>query len=379
MRIAYCCADPGVPVFGTKGCSSHVQSVLAALLRRGDDVALFAARTGGRQPAHLAPVTVHELPRRRGGGLTDQERAAQTVDVDLRTALEEHGPFDLVLQRYSLWSAAGMEYARDTGTVGVLEVNAPLIAEQATYRGLVDRAGAEAVAQRAFAAATAVFAVSEEAAAHIGVPVHVVPNGVVLHRFTPAGHRRRETFTVGFVGSLRPWHGLGTLVEAFALLHARRPHARLLVVGDGPGRGELETAIDARGLSDVAPLTGAVAPTDVPPLLDAMDAAVAPYGNLDGFWFSPLKVFEYMAAGLPIVASRIGQIERVLDHDRTALLTPPGDADAIADALVRLADDACLRARLGRQARAVAEERHGWDAAVDRIIRLAELAGAARG
>ena len=80
--------------------------------------------------------------------------------------------------------------------------------------------------------------------------------------------------------------------------------------------------------------TNAVAPEAVPGLLASIDAAVAPYPALGHFYFSPLKVYEYMAAGRAIVASRAGQLEELLEDGAHALLCPPGDAAALAEALL---------------------------------------------
>src|SRR5205814_5911078 len=169
----------------------------------------------------------------------------------LQAALQREGSFSVVYERYSLWSFAGMEFARATATPGLLEVNAPLIEEQAEHRGLVDRAGAQRVAERVFSAASALLGVSEEVAEYLeGFPsahgkVHVVPNGVNPDHFPqdlkPSLPASSGTFTVGFVGSMKPWHGLGSLLEAFALLHRQFPASRLLIVGDGPGREQLAT------------------------------------------------------------------------------------------------------------------------------------------
>src|SRR5688572_12796554 len=160
MRIAYVCADPGVPVFGRKGCSVHVQEVLRGLLRRGIEVDLFATRIGGPPPGALLPVRVHDLSAvvARGVG---REGARHAANRDVRLALGRSGPFDAVYERYSLWSFAGMEFARDARTPGILEVNAPLIDEQDEHRELVDRRSAERAQQRCFAAASALVAVSD--------------------------------------------------------------------------------------------------------------------------------------------------------------------------------------------------------------------------
>jgi glycosyltransferase involved in cell wall biosynthesis len=383
MRVAYICADPGVPVFGAKGSSVHVQSVIAALLRRGARVALFAARFDGAPPPELAGVACHALPRPPKGAPEVREAALLAANADLAVALEQEGPFDLIYERYSLWSYAGMEHAVARRLPGLLEVNAPLIDEQARHRILVDRAGAERAAWRAFAAASALLAVSDGVAEYLRVSpaargrVAVVPNGVDPVRFTSRPRRGDGPYTVGFVGTLKPWHGLEVLLAAFALLRERVPSARLLIVGDGPEREALERAAAGLGLGPAVTFTGAVAPAAIPALLGQMDVAVAPYPHAERCYFSPLKLYEYMAAGLPVVASRVGQVATTIAHGRSGLLCPPGDAEALAAALVRLHADPALRARLGSAARADVVERHTWDAVAARILALAGL-GAGR-
>src|SRR6266481_7827955 len=140
MRIAYITADPGVPVFGSQGCSIHVQEVLRALAGRGAEIELFATNCAGEPPPGLGKVRLHPLPPAPKGDLASREQKCLTANSALREALESEGPFDLVYERYSLWSFAGMEYARATATPGLCEVNAPLMEEQAEHRGLVDRA-----------------------------------------------------------------------------------------------------------------------------------------------------------------------------------------------------------------------------------------------
>jgi glycosyltransferase involved in cell wall biosynthesis len=382
MRIAYVSADLGVPVFGRKGCSIHVQEVVRAFRAQGVCVELFTRRPEGDPPPGLETIRVHTLPTISAADHALREQMALASNSGIRALLEQHGPFDLVYERYSLWSFAAMEYAQAWGIPGLLEVNAPLIAEQAEHRTLVDRAAAERVAERVFAAATALIAVSAEVAAYLEQysitrrRIHIVPNGVDPNRFpanlAPSCPGPPGAFTVGFVGTLKPWHGLTTLIEAFALLRRDTANARLLIVGDGPERSHLEAELSRRGLSEAALLTGAVAPHQVPGLLASMDVAGAPYPKLANFYFSPLKVYEYMAAGLPIVASRIGQLAELLRHEETGLLCPPGDAPALAAALERLRRDAALRKRLGTAARATILQKHTWAAVARRILNLVD-------
>ncbi|HMC26371.1 MAG TPA: glycosyltransferase family 1 protein, partial [Verrucomicrobiae bacterium] len=127
MRIAYISADPGVPVFGSKGCSIHVQEVLRALLKRGAEVDLLATSCQGNAPKSLEAVRLHPLPPAPKGELAVREQLSLSANDQLLGALRKLGgaglegrAFDLIYERYSLWSFAGMEYGRATGTPAVL-------------------------------------------------------------------------------------------------------------------------------------------------------------------------------------------------------------------------------------------------------------------
>jgi glycosyltransferase involved in cell wall biosynthesis len=385
MRLAYVCADLGIPVFGSKGCSIHVQEVIRALTTLGVQVELFTARPEGERPTGLVTIRLHPLAAPSKASTADREQAALAANRTTRSALEQAGPFELVYERYSLWSFAGMNYARAHGIPGLLEVNAPLIEEQAEHRQLVDRPSAEGVADHLFATATGLIAVSHEVAKYLErFPqtrgrIHVIPNGVNPERFPPgvlpSCPGPPGTFTIGFVGSLKPWHGLATLVEAFSLLWSSAPDTRLLIVGDGPERQRLMDDLSRRGLLEATHLTGAVGPGEIPGLLASMDVAAAPYPELPNFYFSPLKVYEYMAAGCPVVASRIGQLAELIDDGVNGLLCPPDDAASLAGAFARLRQDPHLRDRLARAARAQVLQQHTWTAVVRRILHLAGVQG----
>jgi glycosyltransferase involved in cell wall biosynthesis len=374
VHIAYVCADPGIPAFGNKGASVHIQEMLRAFLRVGARVTLISARFDTPAPADLGKVRCRYLPPRDRSNAEARVAWALSTNDAVAAALKELGPFDLIYERHALFAHGAMELAAGQNIPSVLELNAPLIDEQARHRNLDAPDEAAASARRAFAAArliTAVSPVAAQYATRFGADparVEVVPNAVDPTRF-PRVRLADGPFTVGFLGTLKPWHDVATLIEALAHLRAGALRdARLMIVGDGPERKSLADRLDGLGLQDAACFSGAVPAADVPAWLARMHVAVAPY-RVDGpFYFSPLKIYEYMAAGLPVIASRVGHLPDVVADNRTGLLVPPQDPVALASAVARLAGDAGLRARLGADAREHVLAHHTWDQVAARVI-----------
>lgn len=399
MRIAYICADRGIPVHGTKGASVHVRGVAEALARSGHDVKVLATRAGdpvsGFRPAVIDFGFDPLLKALRGGiaAAGDETLASESHGLMLNAALrrlldalDAEWPVDAVYERYSLWSWAGLHFARERGVPYVLEVNAPLVEEQRTWRTLGLQPVAAAIEQLLLKEADIITVPAHSLRQHVRAVagerrrVYVLPNGVDLDLFSePAAPpdgvlaRLEGRFVVAFLGSLKPWHGIEALWRGFLALRRRVPAAHLLVIGDGPMRAYLEKAAAAYDPGAVT-LTGAVEHRQVPGLLAAADVGVAPYPRLKDFYFCPLKIVEYLAAGLPVVASRVGDVERLVQEGRTGLLVPPGDHRALAAALVDLHGHPRRRRALGARARVRAQARHGWQVTARRLEELIKAA-----
>ena len=381
MRIAYLCGDPGIPVLGDKGAAVHVRELIGGFATLGHEVTLFAGRVGSGSEdelrAALVPVGGEQNAARDAREREWQlSRENQHWGHVLDTA-HRHAPFDLVYERASLWLHAGAAFARRHALPYVVEVNSPLRDEQRRYRSLSWEVRAVRVERYVFGSATRVVAVSEAVADHVrrASPrpdhVSVVENGVDLARYrTDSMSRRSAAFTIGFLGSLKPWHGVDLLLAAAARLVEQGRDVRVLIVGDGPEASSLVRLAHSLGIGDAVEFVGAVPKRDVPEWLSAMDVAVAPYPALDGFYFSPLKLYDYMASGRAIVASRVGSIANVIRDGETGLLVAPGDVDALADACERLRVEPPFAQRLGRAARADALAHHGWHARAASILDL---------
>jgi glycosyltransferase involved in cell wall biosynthesis len=204
--------------------------------------------------------------------------------------------------------------------------------------------------------------------------IRVNPNAVDPGYFFPgrgreAGRRELEVehdeVLVGFAGSFSLWHGIEILQQAIvSLLSLPRPcRLRFVLMGTGLLHGEMRSALAAYEKTGAVMFTGSLPSDKVAEYLDASDILVSPHLPMpDGsrFFGSPTKLFEYMAMGKGIVASRLEQLAEVLEHDRTAWLVTPGDVDELAEAVLRLAQDPAKREELGAAARRAAVERHSW-------------------
>jgi glycosyltransferase involved in cell wall biosynthesis len=210
-----------------------------------------------------------------------------------------------------------------------------------------------------------------------GIPadrIRVNPNAVDPDYFYPgrgraSGRRHLEVepdeVLIGFVGSFSLWHGIEVLQQAIVKLLSSGPPLRLrfVLMGDGLLHGEMRSALAAYEKTGKVIFTGSLPRDKVAEYLDAADILVAPHiPTPDGsrFFGSPTKLFEYMAMGKGIVASRLEQLAEVLEHDRTAWLVTPGEVNELAEAILRLALDPAKREALGAAARLDAVEHHGW-------------------
>ncbi len=357
-----------VGAFRSLGHDVHVSSVI------GDATNVTTRRTTGLgRIVRVAPRTLYE---------SLEMLYSAPGYLRLASDIRRWRP-DLVYERYALYNMAGIAVARRAGIPIVLEVNAPIAWEREQYERLALGPLAHAFERAAWRAVDLVVAVSTPLRAHLierGVPaerIAVIPNAADPRVFRPDLQARADVraaygipadaVVIGFSGILRPWHGVELLVDAVARLRTARA-CRVLIVGDGPSRASIEARARLLGLQDAVIITGRLPHAAIPRCLTAFDVGVSP---LTTFYASPMKVPEYMATGLAVVAPRADNLTDLITDTHDGLLFTPGDADDLARVLGRLVDDASLRAGLSRAARDTILTRRTWPHNAARVLDLA--------
>ncbi len=364
------------------GQSVHVEELIAALRAEGAEVLVvgpgFYEQSGFGGESRLVALARRLLP----AALVELAELAYNLPAyrRLRRAARGFRP-DVIYERYNLFYLAGAALARNEGIPFFLEVNAPLAEERARFGGLRLGGLARWAERHVWRAAARVFAVTGvlgEMIAQSGVASErlvITPNGIDLAAFPEPrdGAIGRETLVLGFTGFVREWHGLDAVITALAA-PGTDPRLRLVIAGDGPARPRLERQAAALGVAARVRFTGLVGRAEIPALVADFDIALQPRVVA---YASPLKIFEYMAAGRAIVAPDQPNIREILDHERSALLFDPNREGAMWAAIMRLAGDPDLRARLGAEARAdIIRRDYTWAGNARRV--LAHAAAAAR-
>ena len=304
-RVLLLCADRGIPWLGPSGASAHLRGIAGALQRRGLEVtvavpALSDERGAVTDAPDLRVVTHPPRPRSRWLAEWRETRDARRLT---KKALAGR-TVDWIWERYALACDGGVR----SDLPVLLEVNAPLTLERARYDRLRRARYAHRLERSVLRRAERVVAVSgwladwcsEQGAAE----VRHVPNGSALEPGDRARGRQRwqlEGTVAAFVGSLKPWHAL----EELAVLADQHPELTVVVAGTGPVAPPVHPRVRHLGHLDQA---------DLSDLLAAADIGLAPSTSSAPPWFCPLKVVDYRAAGLPVLATATPEVAHLLQE-----------------------------------------------------------------
>jgi glycosyltransferase involved in cell wall biosynthesis len=391
MKILYVALKESVP--GSHGGAVHILEVTRGLEARGHRVTVVAQQGSGaagqRGSGDADTLTLRGI--RVPSNFLLMGSYARVAEI-----AREVKP-DVVMERYYNFAGAGIWFAHRNGLASVLEVNAPMVDPPGTAKARVDALMLGLLSRWAQTQARWAMRIVTPLAATVPAKIarekiREIPWGANVDWFDPGRvepKRRleiRERLGIGerkvvvFLGSFRPWHGVREFCRAARRILQTRQDVAFLMIGAGELLEETRAWVQANGLGQNVFLTGAVRYEDVRDYLACADVGVAPFNTSVhpplrvGFYWSPLKIHEYMAMGLPTVTIDVHPLNAMIRAEREGLLYREGDEDALAAAIVRLLGDGDWRRKIGENARRRVVENYSWAKHCEKLEQILEEA-----
>ena len=384
MRILYIAGAVLAP--GSHGGATHVMEVARELSKLGHELHIVCRRTKGESARLYIPIE-NGLPLKIYRLRLPQyfnffsypwlARLARTIQPDF------------IIERYYNFAGAGLLYAHRHRLPSILEINALMVDPPATRKYRLDHLLGRPLER--WATQQCQWADRLVTPLHTTVPAAIsrakiaeLPWGANVEQFDPSlidvtekiGLRQKlglpdDAIVAVFAGSFRHWHGVELLVEAARLLIAQDEKIYFLLLGGGPGEAKLRETIGQAGLQKRIIMTGSLPNAQMPLYLSLADCGVAPFDTSKhlplraaGFFWSPLKIFEYMAMNLPTITPNLPPLSEIIRPRQEGLLFKEGDAVDLAGVLAELLKPEMAQARLamGTSARARVVEHYSWAA-----------------
>ena len=207
-------------------------------------------------------------------------------------------------------------------------------------------------------------------------PLHFRPMDANLCR-EKLGFDKKNLY-VGFVGTFLAHQGIDNLVACASSVISDFPQVKFLMVGVGPLRNSIETSVNEQKLKDHFIFSGAIPYESLPFYINAMDVCIAPYkkNRNAAIGISPLKLFDYLSCGKPVVASDIPEMGDIIRESDAGFFVEPDDSAELAEAIIKLLASSDLRKRLASNGREIILKKYNWQAIAKRILEYAKVTGA---
>lgn len=378
MRLLY--VAHGIPVPGMLGGSTHAYEVARGLAQRGHVVHLVAARREGW--GGVAPFVRPQSHMLNGFHLHHQDIPKQlgVLGTGAVVRLARAVRPDAIIERYYNFGGAGVWAARRLAIPCLLEVNALIVDPPQVFKRRLDDALGSPM--RRWALAQCRMAQRIVTPLHTTVPPEILRSAIVelpwganVERFALPPRPVQPPVAL-FLGSFRAWHGVTDFVRAGVLLLEQGCSVRFVLVGDGPERSRAEAL--AATWREHFSFLGRIPYDEVPEVLRGASVGVAPFTTTPhpalqaaGFFWSPLKVYEYMAAGLPVVTTDLHPLNTIIREGQEGALFQENDVVGLANSMARILANAETAQAMGQRARARVEARYSWQrhcAELERII-----------
>lgn len=199
--------------------------------------------------------------------------------------------------------------------------------------------------------------------------IRLIPFGIEDRGILATPGEADTPVEIVFVGAFYAWHGIEELLSAFAQAREITPQIHLTLIGDGVVRPDCEEEARQLGVTDSVTFTGWLDQRKLYARLQRSHVGVAPYLDNKYNYFEPVKILDYQMVGLPVVASALGVIPQMVDDGIGGILVPPGDVDALAEAIVTLAQNLDLRRQMGQASR---QQAYSVDNTAQAVIEMCE-------
>ena len=387
--ILYLTGDRGLDLTVGEGYKIHVLKILEGLKKKGHKVFLLTINNSPSLPEVDNYLTVpHKYLRFYFHRIFPFTGMINSINIFLNILrLNKLHQFDIIHERFGLYSYGGILASKILHIPHIAEVNGPNIEEKRLFTkdlAPVQKFTARMIRKFCLRKTDHIVSVSNNLKAFLldnyvvnqGNKITVLPNAADVVAFDKQFDVRgiklslglEDKFVIAYTGTLQVWYAIEDLVSAFPLVIEKVPNAFLLIAGEGQAREKLEKLSKELKITDKVRFTGYINHSKIPEILSIADVVVAPFKELGMTFFgSAIKIFEYLSAGKPVVASKIGQIEEVLQDQHTALLVTPGRAEELGNAIIRLARDEQLRSYLAKNAK-IEAHKYSWDKYVDHLV-----------
>lgn len=383
MRVCYIASDPRMKYGVPTGYGSHIKKTIDAFERRGIDVVRLIA--GDLRDLSGIRDTYRKLTSRLPRPLLGVKRVVR----DLNEIRDDFGnfrryrkllrgkPCDFVYERFASFRMVGYRIARSLKVPLVLEINDPVHETLRFYPAALS-GHALWLEKRIVDHAAGIVVGSEALAEHYvkqGKPreqIEVIYPTADYALFPMSKAHERDTSgttRIGFVGNIRPWHGVELLVEAFSRLRREGVSAVLDLAGDGDLMHTIRARCEELGLGESVRFLGRISYESVPDIMRSFDICVLPNATWYG---SPTKFFEYGALGKPVVGPKGTPIEELIDDGVDGRLFEQGNVDDLARVLRSLCDDPGGRSALGSRLATKLHSEITWEENTERVLRLVD-------
>jgi len=385
VRICYVATDIEIPYTGVSGSggSAHVYEVSRNLVELGNDVHVICMKGHKKQrtSGKLDGINIHRVytGADRARVIQRDMRARKILDKLIPTITRVMAIFfglriayivnknrcDLIYERSSSLGAGGIASILTRKPL-VLEVNDPIVISLSLKRAkkivttkksmLEGRIADEKIIEVSWAANTQTFNPSVNA------------EGVIKE------YDLKNKHVILYTGSFAPWHGVEDIIKAAKIVTATVKNVIFFMVGTGPEMPRYQEMVFQLNLDDFFIFTGPKEYEKIPQFICASDITLAPFNpernelmREHGFYFTPLKIFEYMACEKPLISTSVGNVKDIIEDGVSGILVLPDDSDALAKNILRLLSDENLRKKLGSNARKAVETKYSWKTHVEQL------------